>query len=100
MVFRRVILLSALLTAALLQGSPSRVPPQAVTSPPVNRDSVLVALRAQISIMERSEDRLLSTVLWSLGAIAGLGLLLLGFSWFLNFKVYERDKSLMRDELR
>jgi hypothetical protein len=43
--------------------------------------------------------RLLNTVYWSLGTLATVTALLIGFGWFANFRVYERDKGAMRTEL-
>ncbi len=66
----------------------------------VDTDSLVIALQSQIAVMETANDRLLSTVHWSLGTIATVGLVLLGFGWFANFRVYERDKAAMQQELR
>ena len=43
--------------------------------------------------------RLLNTVYCSLGTLANVTALLIGFGWFANFRVYERDKGAMRTEL-
>jgi hypothetical protein len=56
-------------------------------------------LRGQLTEIRRSEDRLLTTVFWALGTCAGIVFLLVGFSWFLNFRVYERDKQALKQDL-
>ena len=56
-------------------------------------------LQAQIEVMREYDQKLLDTVYWSLGVIGGIAVLLLGFGWFVNFKVYERDKRSMQQEL-
>ncbi|WP_313442759.1 hypothetical protein [Stenotrophomonas sp.] len=56
-------------------------------------------LRAQLQYSKDFQDSLLSTVYWALGGTFVLVGLLLGFGWFANFKVYERDKIAMKTEL-
>jgi hypothetical protein len=56
-------------------------------------------LRAEIAELKRSEDRLLSTVLWSLGTCAGVTLLLVGYGWLVNFRISDREKLALRSEL-
>lgn len=58
-----------------------------------------LALRAQIEIMRQYDQRLLATVYWSLGVLATITILLIGFGWFANFRLYERDKIALRQEL-
>lgn len=58
------------------------------------------ALREQLDQMRHSDDRLLATVHWALGVVDFLAVLLAGFSWYTNFRVYERDKNSLKDELR
>jgi len=57
-------------------------------------------LRAQLEIMRSYDERLLSTVYWSLGGLITIAALLIGFGWFANFRVYERDKNALAKELR
>lgn len=45
-------------------------------------------------------ERLLSTVYWTLGALGAFFVTLLGYSWFVNFRLYERDKAAMQVQLR
>ena len=61
-------------------------------------DEVLI-LKAQLEQMKFYDQRLLSTVYWSLGAVITLAILIAGFSWFTNFRLYERDKDSLRREL-
>lgn len=58
----------------------------------------LVVLKEQNKIIKDYHDSLLSTVYWSLGIVFTLAILLGGFSWFTNFKFYEKDKSQLRAE--
>jgi len=59
----------------------------------------LSVLEAQLATRESFEDKILGTVYWALGVIVTLGVALLGFGWFGNFKAYERDKKAIHDEL-
>lgn len=57
-------------------------------------------LRAQIALMRQYDERLLETVFWALTAVFGLAAVLTGFGWYANFRLYERDKASMRQELQ
>jgi len=57
--------------------------------------AVVVALRAQLEVMREFDQKILTTVYWSLGGLVLVTGLLLGFGWFANFRVYERDKIAM-----
>lgn len=56
-------------------------------------------LQAQLDVMRDYTKHLLSTVYWSLGVIVTIVVLLIGFGWFANFKVYERDKIALQQQL-
>ena len=56
-------------------------------------------LEAQLKVMREYDARLLHTVYWSLTTVATLTLVLVGFGWFVNFRVYERDKASLLHEL-
>lgn len=81
---------------ATTENSPSLNTNQHLVTQDTNEVAVL---RAQVETMRDYNERLLSTVYWSLGTIAGIAVLLVGFSWFTNYKIYERDKSALKQEL-
>lgn len=56
-------------------------------------------LERQLATTETFLDEILNTVYWSLGILVTLAVLLVGFGWFSNFKVYERDKKALKSEL-
>ena len=56
-------------------------------------------LRAQLEIRREHQADLLQTVYWALGGVFLLVSLLVGFGWFGNFKVYERDKQSLKEEM-
>ncbi len=70
------------------------------TQPTDQPSSETVALRAQLELMRQYDDRLLDTVYWSLGMIGAIALVLGGFSWYANFRMYERDRNSLRQELQ
>jgi hypothetical protein len=64
-----------------------------------SNDSVIAVLRAQLDAAMRADDRLLDTVHWTLGTVAGVALLLMGFNWFSSQRNYDRDRHALQQEL-
>jgi DNA repair exonuclease SbcCD ATPase subunit len=60
----------------------------------------IAALREQNSVMREYHGSILDTVYWALGGIIATVLLLAGFGWWSNFKVYEQDKARLKEELQ
>lgn len=58
----------------------------------------LAALHAQVTTMKEYHASLLDTVYWALGVTATIAVLLAGFSWFTNFKLYESDKQKLKED--
>jgi hypothetical protein len=76
------------------------IPSSPVRAQPSQSDSVTITvLRAQNALLREYQQSLLSTVYWSLGGLGVIAGLLLGFGWFANFRVYERDKTALRQDL-
>jgi hypothetical protein len=63
-------------------------------------NSQIELLRAQLQTMKDYDQRLLSTVYWSLGGVAGLAILLCGYSWYNNNVLFQREKEITRKEIR
>jgi hypothetical protein len=72
--------------------------PQSNGRPPVSIEVAL--LKAQLEDSRKFQEQLLSTVHWSLGTLATFAALLVGFGWFANFRMYERDKATLERDLR
>ena len=53
-----------------------------------------------IAMSTQFDQRLLTTVFWALGLVATFAVGLAGFSWFSNYRAYERDKASIKEELR
>jgi len=77
-------------------GPPAQVSPTPATS----NDPLVIALQEQIKEMRRSEDRILYTVWGALGMVLVVAFGLGVFSWWSNYRVYERDKQNLRDDLK
>jgi hypothetical protein len=59
----------------------------------------LAIMQAELQTLRSFQDRLLMTVYWALGTVASIAFLLVGFGWFANFRIYERDKDALGREL-
>ena len=73
---------------------------QAAASPTASDPTELKVLQRQLEDSRKFQDQILATVFWSLGTLATVATLLVGFGWFVNFRVYERDKASIERELR
>jgi regulator of replication initiation timing len=89
-------LCSVLLAVCVVSGQSSAPSP----NQPQESQETSATLRAQLAIMKDFDQRLVATVYWALSAIAALTLILVGFSWLLNFRIYDRDKAALTQELR
>jgi len=77
------------------QGLPSKNTTRAEASEQTKADS----LRAELKAIREYHNSLLDTVYWALGTIVGLALLLIGSSWYTNFRLYESDKARLQEEV-
>jgi hypothetical protein len=58
----------------------------------------MAVLRAQNESIRGFQDSVLGTVFWALGGVFALAILLAGFGWWSNFKLYEADKRKLKEE--
>lgn len=72
---------------------------QVVAESTLSPQAEIQVLEAQLQLMESYQDRFLSTVYWALGTVATLALVLVGFGWLVNFRLYEREKAALSQEL-
>jgi hypothetical protein len=96
-----IFILALGISSTLYAQSPSPTPSStAIPSvSPIPNEEVIV-LRAQLEVMRQYDQSLLSTVYWSLSVIVALVILLAGYGWYTNFRVYERDKNAMQQDLQ
>ncbi len=71
-----------------------------ISSPTLSpkEDPELITLRAQNKIIKEYQSSLLDTVYWALAAVFAVAVILAGFGWFTNFKVYEADKLRLKED--
>lgn len=62
-------------------------------------DVKISALKEEVQALKDFTRDLLATVYFSLGTVVIIVISMLGFSWYVNFRVYERDKESMRQAL-
>lgn len=60
----------------------------------------LIIAKAELAALNHFQEQVLSTVYWSLGTIAGLAILLTGYGWWTNFRIYDREKASLNRELK
>lgn len=65
----------------------------------VGDDQSAIALRMQIAEMRRGEDRLLSTVHWSLAIVVSIAIGLAAFSWWSSNKLHQQDLQRVKEDL-
>ena len=64
---------------------------------PVNFSNEL--LKGELKVIREYHGSLLDTVYWSLNIVFGLVLLIIGSSWYTNFRLYEADKARILEEV-
>lgn len=82
-------------------GAASR-PPQQVSAPVslARADSQLIALRAEIDEIRRSETRMISLAQWAIGAVLSVALLLGGFNWWSQKHGSRAELDVLRGEAK
>src|SRR5438093_3822747 len=72
--------------------SPIATSTPSLTSSPNSLDHV-------VELAGKLGQRLLTTVYWCLGTVVTTFLILIGYNWFVNFRVHERDFRELRAEI-
>lgn|GEM_PF-5890492 len=62
-------------------------------------DPTVAALEAQIAQERRYQEQLIQIVLWSIGGVMTIGVLLVGYGWYQNRIVYDRDRDALTQAL-
>ncbi|AWF82950.1 hypothetical protein BTJ40_20175 [Microbulbifer sp. A4B17] len=72
---------------------------RATTEMNAHLKSQIELLEAKLELSENHQAAVLGTVYWALGGVFVVVSLLLGFGWFANFRIYERDKDILKADL-
>lgn len=67
------------------------------SKPTVTTETLL--LRAQLDTVKEFDQRLLSTVQWSLGIVVASLAVLVGYNWYTNHRELEKDKAALKEDL-
>lgn len=89
---------SAYFFAAIKAKQPAPSVPSTTTS--VSETGEEKYLKEQIQLVRDYDQKLLNTVNASLGAVFLLVVLIGGLNWFTNYRLYERERDALRQEIR
>jgi hypothetical protein len=96
------IVIGMALSGLIFGASRSSPLPQSLT--PGQPSAEVLALRAQLQTMREYDQRIIGVVYWGLGTAAALvvafTVILIGFNWFSNVRLIDRDKADLREELQ
>jgi hypothetical protein len=86
---------------ARLELPPDQTPyaPPSSRQSPATENSAAASFDHVVELTGQLDQRLLTTVYWCLGTLVGVFLLLIGFNWFTNFRLNQREISTLRAEL-
>jgi hypothetical protein len=76
-----------------LNNAVTSTPIPTVTSTPIADNEIETKLlRLEIELLKSHNQQLLDTIYWSIGTVFTLALFVVGAGWYVNFRLYEKDK--------
>jgi len=95
-----IVILCSLAYAAPIDKTPAAKPVvEAKAESTDTRHEEIVVLKAQVETMREFIHHILATVYWSLASVVVIAVVLVGFGWFTNYKLHERELTSLRQEL-
>jgi hypothetical protein len=79
----------ATLTLEITLAQAPSISPITTSTPPLTTSAN--SLEHVVELTGQLDQRLLTTVYWCLGTLVTVFLILIGYNWFVNFRIHERD---------
>jgi hypothetical protein len=70
-----------------------------IPTPSAQHDTDVSLLKLEVELLKKHNQQLLDTVYWSLGTVFTLALFVVGAGWYVNFRLYDKDKAEIKQSL-
>lgn len=90
-------LIIATLTLGITLAQTPSIAPITTSTPPLTTSANL--LEHVVELTGQLDQRVLTTVYWCLGTLVAVFLILVGYNWFVNFRMHERDLRELRKDI-
>ena len=72
--------------------APPTLVPSPTSTPNIQSETEVSLLKLEVELLKSHNQQLLETIYWSIGAVFTLALFVVGAGWYVNFRLYEKDK--------
>ena len=66
--------------------------PAPTPTPAIENDTEISLLKLEIKLLKSHNQQMLGTIYWSIGAVFTIALFIVGAGWYVNFRLYDKDK--------